>query len=99
MDIDYCINCGKEHGYMCGPCDHCGKKVFTKEKPKLKKVSNEIDNNNHTHSGFTYWVKDYQGIELCKVCDDCQDYRLARYRPEILRGYSQNDVDESIEEN
>lgn len=61
------------------------------------KTRKELDN--HTHNGFAYWVKDYQGIELCKVCDDCQDIKLSRYRPEILRGYSQNDVDESIEEN
>jgi len=26
--FDYCARCGSEHGYMCGPCDECGSKVF-----------------------------------------------------------------------
>jgi hypothetical protein len=32
------------------------------------------------------------------VCIDCREERLSRYRPEILTGYTQNDVDEMIEE-
>ena len=47
---------------------------------------------------FSWWAKDAQGIELCRVCDRCEDEKLARYRPEILSGYTQADVDEPIEE-
>ena len=41
---------------------------------------------------------DAQGIYLCKVCDKCEAEKLAGYRPEILTGYTQADVDEPIEE-
>lgn len=44
-----------------------------------------------------YWVNDAQGIPLCKVCDRCRSVKLSRYRPEILSGYSQDDVSEPIE--
>lgn len=46
----------------------------------------------------TWWEYDAKGIPLCKVCEDCRDQKLSRYRPEILRGYTQADVDETIEE-
>ena len=42
-------------------------------------------------------VYDAQRIYLCKVCPRCERERLAGYRPEILRGYDQNDVNEPIE--
>tara|TARA_R110002167_G_scaffold45075_3_gene135472 strand:- start:2085 stop:2300 length:216 start_codon:yes stop_codon:yes gene_type:complete len=45
----------------------------------------------------SYWVYDAQGIELAKVCDDCEKEKLSGYRPEILSGYGQSDVDEPIE--
>lgn len=45
----------------------------------------------------SWWARDAQGIELCKVCDRCEAEKLARYRPEILTGYTQADVDEPIE--
>lgn len=45
----------------------------------------------------SWWEHDAQGIPLCKVCDECRDVKLAKYRPEILTGYSQADVDEPIE--
>jgi len=41
---------------------------------------------------------DAQGIFLCYVCDVCRKDKLSRYRPEILTGYDQSDVDEPIEE-
>ena len=46
----------------------------------------------------SWWAKDAQGIELCRVCPDCEDEKLSRYRPEILTGYNQSDVDEPIED-
>ena len=45
----------------------------------------------------SWWAKDARGIELCRVCDRCKKEKLARYRPEILSGYNQHDVDEEIE--
>jgi hypothetical protein len=45
----------------------------------------------------SWWEHDAQGIPLCRVCDVCCDEKLSRYRPEILTGYSQADVDEPIE--
>jgi len=49
-------------------------------------------------SGEVPWREyDAQGIYLCKVCNECIDDRLGRYRPEILTGYTQADVDEPIE--
>jgi hypothetical protein len=40
---------------------------------------------------------DAQGIFLCYTYPDCEKAELSRYRPEILTGYTQADVDEPIE--
>jgi len=53
---------------------------------------NGVENNNSS-----WWENDYRGIPLARVCDDCRSVKLARYRPEILTGYDQSDVDEAIE--
>jgi hypothetical protein len=45
---------------------------------------------------FSWWENDAQGIPLCRVCDKCRSRKLAKYRPEILSGYTQQDVDEPI---
>ena len=45
----------------------------------------------------SWWAKDGRGIPLCRVCDLCRDEKLSRYRPEILTGYTQDDVNEPIE--
>lgn len=45
----------------------------------------------------SWWATDAHGIELCRVCSVCERSKLSVYRPEILRGYNQNDVDEPIE--
>jgi hypothetical protein len=47
----------------------------------------------------SWWENDAQNIPLARVCDKCVVAVLAKYRPEILSGYDQSDVDESIEEN
>ena len=44
----------------------------------------------------SWWEHDYRGIPLARVCDDCRKTKLARYRPEILTGYDEGDVDEAI---
>lgn len=49
------------------------------------------------HAGPTWWEYDAQGIALARVCDVCVDAKLSQYRPEILTGYGQNDVNEPIE--
>ena len=46
---------------------------------------------------FSWWENDAQGIPLARVCDKCVDIVLSKYRPEILSGYDQSDVDEPIE--
>lgn len=46
---------------------------------------------------MSQWVSDAQGIPLCRVCPKCKEKKLSRYRPEILKGYDQSDVDEPIE--
>lgn len=49
-------------------------------------------------SGETsWWEYDGNGIPLCRVCKVCRKVKLGRYRPEILRPYTQADVDEPIE--
>lgn len=45
----------------------------------------------------SWWAKDAKGIELCRVCERCKKEKLAKYRPEILTGYDQSDVNEPIE--
>lgn len=44
------------------------------------------------------WQCDGRGIPLCRTCPKCHREKMARYRPEILRYYTQADVDEPIEE-
>lgn len=51
----------------------------------------------HTRQDGSWWEYDAQGIPLCRVCDKCWKEKLSRYRPEILTGYSQADIDEPIE--
>ena len=54
---------------------------------------------NHTcDRDASWWEHDAQGIPLCRVCPECKDEKLARYRPEILTGYDQSDVCEPIDE-
>lgn len=44
------------------------------------------------------WQTDGRGIPLTRTCDVCHDAAMSRYRPEILEYYTQDDVDEPIEE-
>lgn len=45
----------------------------------------------------SHWEYDAQNIALERVCLDCKERKLKKYRPEILSGYNQNDVNEDIE--
>ena len=58
----------------------------------------QITNEKHTKQN-SWWEDDAQGIPLARVCEHCVDMVLAGYRPEILTGYTQNDVCEQIEAN
>lgn len=51
----------------------------------------------HEPGDGSWWEYDAQGIALCRVCAKCKAAKLSVYRPEILTGYDQNDVDEPIE--
>ena len=46
---------------------------------------------------ISWWEFDAQGIPLCRVCMTCREFKLGQYRPEILSGYDQHDVNEPIE--
>ena len=52
----------------------------------------------HSSKEPSWWAHDAQGIPLCRVCESCESEKLSRYRPEILTGYYQLDVDELIDE-
>jgi len=52
----------------------------------------------HNTEDGSWWISDAQGIPLCRVCEKCEAAKLMRYRPHILTGYDQSDVDERIEE-
>jgi len=58
----------------------------------------ELKRHPHTKGDGSWWEYDAQGIPLCRVCKLCREAKLSRYRPCILTGYTQADVDEPIEE-
>lgn len=46
---------------------------------------------------LSWWENDARGIPLDRVCDDCVDEKLSRYRPEVLTDgnyYCDEPVDE-----
>lgn len=43
------------------------------------------------------WEYDAQGIEITRACSKCISQKLSAYRPEILSGYTQADIDEPID--
>lgn len=52
----------------------------------------------HSNEEDDGWpVYDAKGIYLTRVCEKCEKEKLGAYRPEILSGYTQDDVDEPIE--
>lgn len=61
-------------------------------------MADHICVNGEISSEPSWWEYDAQRIPLCRVCDKCREKKLAQYRPEILEGYDQLDVDEPIEE-
>lgn len=64
----------------------------------MNRAAVPVDLNTHECVRAESWPEyDAQRIYLCRVCDICREAKLSRYRPEILTGYSQGDVDEPIE--
>jgi len=61
------------------------------------KLTQEQLNDHKCFRSQSWCEYDAQGIYLCRVCDICKELKLSRYRPEILTGYTQADVDEPIE--
>ncbi len=51
----------------------------------------------HQKGDGSWWANDAQGIPLRRVCDECVGELRKHYRPEVLDGYSQADMDEPIE--
>ena len=64
----------------------------------MNQATNEELKHHRCDPSESWWVNDGQGIPLAKVCDECESAKLSQYRPEILRHYTQADVDEPIEE-
>ena len=44
------------------------------------------------------WQFDAKGVELCRTCSKCHTAQMKKHRPEILSGYTHEDIDEQIEE-
>lgn len=65
--------------------------------PDILKDHTHFCLNGKSSNAPAWWARDAQRIPLCKVCDRCERSKLAGYRPEILHGYTQADVDEPIE--
>ena len=45
----------------------------------------------------SWWENDARGIPLDRVCEDCREQKLSKFRPEVLAN-SNYWVDEPIEE-
>jgi hypothetical protein len=52
-----------------------------------------LESHPHTKRDGSWWEHDARGIELCRVCEQCKEAKLARYRPEVLTdpGYEANE--------
>ena len=72
---------------------------FPKDPTTAKLMGNIEELDTHECEDGQWWREyDAQGIYLCRVCDKCYEAKMSRYRPEILHGYTQADVDEPIDE-
>jgi hypothetical protein len=57
----------------------------------------DLREHRHRKGDGSWWEHDAQGIPLTRVCAECREAKLSMYRPEILTGYDQSDVDEPID--
>lgn len=73
-------------------------KQLIKEQVEEMRAGRE-EEHSHTKGDGSWWENDARGIPLCRVCDECRKQKLSKYRPEILSGYDQSDVNEPIDPN
>lgn len=52
----------------------------------------------HTKGDGSYWKKDARGIPVTRVCDKCEKFKLAKYRPEIFTDSNYDTFGEQVEE-
>jgi hypothetical protein len=66
--------------------------------PEWEEAKHHFCQEDTARNDGSHWPEyDAQGIYLTRVCDWCYEAKLSQYRPEILTGYTQADVDEPIE--
>lgn len=67
------------------------------EKEQESQKEEEYDPSEHHHrpGDGSWWLYDGYNIPLALVCDVCEKYKLAEYRPDIMERY---EADEPIEE-
>ena len=56
-----------------------------------------LKNHRHSKHDGSWWENDAQGIPLARVCDECREAKLSKFKRKIRTGYDQSDVDEPIE--
>ena len=52
----------------------------------------------HTKHDGSWWENDGRGIPLARVCSECKEEQLSKFRPEILEYYDESVVCEQIED-
>ena len=93
-----CWNCSEVRNLRDdGRCEECHD--IDRQIEEYQQVQAAINACRCGSGEWSYWVYDAQGIELFKACEKCEKKRLrdSGYRPEIISGYDQSDVDEPIE--
>lgn len=62
-----------------------------------EQLRDHIETHDRTNS---WWMNDAMGIPLCRVCDECEETRMADYSPEVLglSGSYTDVVEERIDE-
>lgn len=63
-------------------------------RPAEERLADTDCKGQHRPGDGSWWARDGYGIELCRVCDDCEPIKLERYRPDVRERY---DTDEAIE--
>jgi hypothetical protein len=67
----------------------------------MKVTEDNLAEHRRTHDkSNSWWQHDARGIPLCRVCDDCIDVALQRYKPAVLgigSGRYEDAVEEQIE--
>lgn len=61
----------------------------------------ELREHRQTHDkSNSWWMCDTKGIELCRVCDDCEQAAIDLYPPEVtgVSGCYEDVVEETIED-